>query len=195
MSKGAKILLVVSIILIILCMFACAAAYFIDKYGQGKLLENAVVEDEQVALEVREDMFEYTVPSGYGEETAMDMGIMTMITIKPIYGHYPIFMLVKLPGIMAMDPSVFQDQMQEQMQKQFGAESTMEVVETESATIRGQEVALTYFEGTNPESEYVIRMMISDFIKGESGQVMIMAMGEKSYWDERLVKDFLNSIK
>jgi hypothetical protein len=194
MSKGAKILLALLIVILLVCICACAGAYIFQQRGGFDMLTNPMVNDEQTAQDVGEKMFQYSVPAGYTEDSSMDMGIMSIVMLTPSTND-PIIMLVRLPGLLAMDPSTFQDQMQQQMQEQFGNGSTMEVVGTGTVTVRGEEVNLTYFEGTSTENQFVLRMMVSDFIKGDNGQVMVMAMGEKTSWNQTLVENFLKSIQ
>jgi hypothetical protein len=196
MSKGTKIFLIVLITLLVLCVCGCAATVLLFTYGGGQFLENAVIEDPQAAQDLADSMFEYTVPPGYSEEMAMNMGIMKMVMIMPENNNGgQIIMLMQLPGIMTADPAIYQQQMQQQMQRQFGGESTMSLVETDSVTIRGQQVELMYFEGTSSELGVLTRMMVSSFIKGDSGQIMVMIMGASTNWDQLMVDNFLQSIR
>ena len=195
MSKGTKIFLIILLVLLVLCVCCCAGTFLLFTYGGGQFLENAVVENPQAAQDLGDAMFEYTVPPGYSEEMAMNMGIMKMVMITPSGDGNQFIMLMQLPDLMTADPAAMQAQMQQQMQSQFGGQSTMELVETDSTTIRGQQVDLMYFEGTSSEYGYPMRMMVSSFIPGDSGQIMIMIMGPSMGWDQLMVDNFLQSIR
>ena len=197
MSKGTKIFLIVLIVLLVLCVCGCAATFLLFTYGGGQIMENAIIDDPQAAQDLADGMFEYTLPPGYSEEAAMNMGIMKMVMIMPNNSSSSgqMIMMMQIPAMISADPADYQLQMQQQMQSQFGGQSTMELVETDSMTIRGQQVELMYFEGTSSEYDFPMRMMVSSFIDGESGQIMIMIMGSEAGWDQPMVDNFLQSIR
>ena len=197
MSKGTKIFLIVLIVLIVLCVCGCAGTFLLFTYGGDQIMENAIVDDPQAAQDLADGMIEYTLPPGYSEEAAMNMGVMKMVMITPdnTSSGGQIIMMMQIPAMISVDLADFQAQMQQQMQSQFGGETTMNLAETDSVTIRGEQVDLMYFEGTSSEYNYPMRMMVSSFIDGESGKIMIMIMGAEADWDQPMVDNFLQSIR
>ena len=69
----------------------------------------------------------------------------------------------------------------------------MQVVEVKTMVIRGEEVEVTIFEGTDTNG-YVMRQLITSFT-GKDGTAMLMIMGSPSTWDENEIDDFIESIR
>ncbi|MBI9051073.1 MAG: hypothetical protein JEZ00_16750 [Anaerolineaceae bacterium] len=194
MSKNKKILLFILVGLILLCICGCIGTFVAVTYGGEYFMENAVVDDPQAAQALGDAMFDYTVPPGYKEDAAVDMGIMKMVMIMPGGNTSQMIMLMELPAFLTANSDTYRDQMLQQMQNQLGTQGSMELVDQETMTIRGQEVELLYMEGNNSEYGYTMRTMTSSFIKGNSGQVMVMIMGPSASWDQNMVDGFLQSI-
>ena len=60
-------------------------------------------------------------------------------------------------------------------------------------TLRGEEVEVTTYEGTD-ESGVVIRQLITSF-PGKDGTAMLMIMGPAEGWDQAAIDDFIKSIR
>ena len=68
----------------------------------------------------------------------------------------------------------------------------MKVVEVRQMTIRGEEVDVTTFEGTD-ERGFVLRQIITTF-PGKDGTALLMIMGAAQTWDEAEIDQFIESI-
>ena len=69
----------------------------------------------------------------------------------------------------------------------------MQVVEVKNMVIRGEEVEVTIFEGTDTNG-YVMRQLITSF-PGKDGTAMLMIMSSPSTWDDKVIDDFIESIR
>ena len=68
----------------------------------------------------------------------------------------------------------------------------MKAVETKQMTIRGEEVEVITYEGTD-DSGSVMRQVITTF-PGKGGTAMLMIMGEPQNWDKEEIDAFIESI-
>ncbi len=68
-----------------------------------------------------------------------------------------------------------------------------QVVEVKNMVIRGEEVEVTIFEGTDANG-YVMRQLVTSF-PGKNGTAMLMVMGSPSTWDDKLIDGFIESIR
>jgi hypothetical protein len=59
-------------------------------------------------------------------------------------------------------------------------------------TIRGEEVDVTTFEGTD-ERGFVLRQILTTF-PGKDGTALLMIMGAAQTWDEAEIDQFIESI-
>jgi len=70
----------------------------------------------------------------------------------------------------------------------------LELVDKQTATIRGQPVELFIYEGADREGTPV-RQVVSQLFEGKSGLVMLLIMGPEAGWDQAEVEAFLQSIR
>ena len=68
----------------------------------------------------------------------------------------------------------------------------MEIVDVEKMTIRGKEVDVTTFEGTD-DNGFVMRQVIATF-PGKDGTAFLMIMGPAQTWDKEEIDQFIESI-
>jgi hypothetical protein len=88
-------------------------------------------------------------------------------------------------------------QMEQQMRQAFEQRSgrgglSMKLVEVKKMTIRGEEVEVTTYEGTD-DSGLVFRQLITTF-PGKDGTAMLMIMGAAQFWDTEEMDQFIESI-
>lgn len=195
MKKGTKIFLIILVVLLVLCVCSCVAASMFFTNNGGQFMQSMLVDDEQVAAEVGDAISEYTVPPGYSENMAINMGVMKMVMIMPDNNMGQMIALVQIPGIIPIDSASLQEQVQMQLQQQYGAPTMMERFNTDTMTINGQEVELVYYKGYSTEYQTSMRMLMSDFFQVDSGQVMVMSMGADGLWNQTMVDNFLQSIR
>jgi hypothetical protein len=102
-------------------------------------------------------------------------------------------MLMSYPSNTNMTDEQMQEQMQRAFSRQTGQQATMKVTETKTVSIRGKDAKVTVLEG-KMNNKYMLRQWISVFT-GKNGPVMLMIQGVIADWDEKLVNDFVASIK
>ena len=69
----------------------------------------------------------------------------------------------------------------------------MQVVEFKKMVIRGEEVEVTIFEGSDQNGN-ILRQLITTF-PGKDGTAMLMIMGPAQAWDQNLIDDFIESLR
>ena len=90
-----------------------------------------------------------------------------------------------------------QEQMEQQIRQSFEQQAgqrglDMQLVEVETRIIRGEEVEVTTYEGTDRSGD-VVRQLITSF-PGKDGTAMLMVMGPAEGWDQQVIDDFITSI-
>jgi len=102
-------------------------------------------------------------------------------------------MLMAYPVNSNMNDEQMQQQMQRAFAQQGGKYAAMEVVDTKTLSIRGKDAKVTIMEGKTSDGT-TMRQWLTIFT-GKSGPVMLMIHGDTSTWDDKLVNDFVASIK
>jgi hypothetical protein len=178
------------------CLCTAAAAIFMF-YRVGIQFREGVKTDPKGAAEAAHAIADYQLPEGYQERVAMDFFVYTMVMIgpdsseSPSVSARPVIMLAQFK--VASDPQQMQDQMRRSFEQQSGLRGlTMKVVEVKKMTIRGEEVDVTTFEGTD-ENGFVFRQLVTTF-PGKDGTAMLMIMGAPQYWDQQAIDGFIESI-
>jgi len=194
-DKNTKIALGVVIGLVLLCCCLCVGGYAILQFGGAALFERMLVEDPGEASSLAQEMVDYDLPPGYTESNALNMGFfkLAMIT-KASDGTRPILMLLEMPSSMAVDEEQMLLQLQQAMAASMGRQGfTMTLVDRGQTTIRGQEVDLLLYEGTD-EDGTAMKQLVTGFFDGKQGQVMVVAIGPEDGWSQTEVDAFLRSI-
>jgi len=181
---------------LLFCLCAVAAVVLLFA-NIGKQFGENMKTDPEGAAEAAHTIADYELPPGYQEQVAMDFFAYKMVVISP--SSPSTFGSTGQPMIMLTQFNVAtnRQQMEEQMRRSFEQQSgqrglTMTVVETKKMTIRGEEVEVTTFEGTD-ESGFVMRELITTF-PGKDGTAMLMIMGNAEHWDQEEIDAFLESI-
>ena len=68
----------------------------------------------------------------------------------------------------------------------------MKVVDVKKVTLRGKEVDVTTFEGTD-DNGFVMRQVLATF-PGKDGTALLMIMGPAQTWDKDEIDQFVESI-
>jgi hypothetical protein len=176
----------------------CAVAVVVLLFANlGKQFGENMKTDPEGAAEAAHAIADYELPPGYQEQVAMDFFAYTMVLITP--SSTSTFRSTGRPMIMLTQFNVAtnRQQMEEQMRRSFEQQSgrrgmSMTVVETKKMTIRGEEVEVTTFEGTD-DSGFVMRELVTTF-PGKDGTAMLMIMGSAEHWDQEEIDAFLESI-
>jgi hypothetical protein len=106
--------------------------------------------------------------------------------------NQPLIMLAQFDPV-----GTSQEQMEQQIRQSFEQQAgqrglDMQLVEVENRIIRGEEVEVTTYEGSDRSGD-VVRQLITSF-PGKDGIAMLMIMGPAQGWDEQVIDDFIASI-
>ena len=177
-----------------LCAVAVAAFLFLR---MGRAFQEGMRTDPQGASQAAHAIADYELPEGYQEQFAMDFMGYAMVMIgpdspsSPSSSGKPLIMLAQFQ--VAMDQQQMEEQMRRSLEQQSGRRGlTMKVVESRKMTIRGQEVDVVTFEGTDSNG-FVIRQLLTTF-PGKDGTAMLMIMGPAQFWDKTEIDQFVESI-
>ncbi len=178
------------------CLCAVAAAVLVFM-RIGQQFREGMKTDPQGTSEAAHAIADYELPKGYEEKVGMDFFVYTMVMMGPTSSDS--FSSSSKPMIMLAQFQVAtnQQQMEEQMRRSFEQQSgrrglQMEVVEVKKMTIRGEEVDVTTFEGTDDKG-FVLRQVLATF-PGKDGTALLMIMGPAQTWDEEEIDQFIESI-
>ncbi|HSB01035.1 MAG TPA: hypothetical protein VLE49_10325 [Anaerolineales bacterium] len=181
---------------LLFCICAIGVAVFV--FGRvGQQVKQGMKTDPEGAAKASHAIADYELPPGYQEQMAMDLFIYTMVFIGPestgssSSSAQPLIMLAQFKA------GADQQQMEQQIRQSFEQQSgqrgfTMKIVETRKMTIRGQEVEVITYEGTNGSGD-VMRQLITTF-PGKGGTAMLMIMGDPQHWDKEELDKFVESI-
>jgi len=181
---------------LLFCACAALVAFLVFRQAGQKIREGVKTDPEAAAKAAHEIVDAYELPAGYREQMAMDIVLYSVVVIAPEAGragNAPLIMLAQFSQI-----GTNRQQMEQQIRQAFEQQSgnrglDMKLVEVKKMTIRGEEVQVTIFEGTD-KNGYVLRQLLTSF-PGKNGTAMLMIMGSPSAWDEEAFDDFLKSIR
>lgn len=176
------------------CLCAVVVAGFVV-VQMGRQFQEGMKTDPEGASEAAHAIADYELPPGYQERMAMNFLVYSFVMIGPESPGTttgPLIMLAQFDPI-----GTSQEQMEQQIRQSFEQQAgrrglRMQVVEVEKMTIRGEEVEVTTFEGTD-QSGAVVRQLITSF-PGKDGIAMLMIMGPAEGWDQDAIDDFIKSI-
>ena len=178
------------------CLCAVVAAVLVFM-RIGQQFQEGMKTDPQGASEAAHAIANYELPEGYEEKVAMDFFVYTMVMMGPTSSDS--FSSSSEPMIMLaqFQMATNQQQMEEQMRRSFEQQSgrrglQMEVVEVKKMTLRGEEVDVTTFEGTDDQG-FVLRQVLATF-PGKDGTALLMIMGPAQTWDKEEIDQFIESI-
>jgi hypothetical protein len=178
------------------CLCAVVAAVLVFM-RVGQQFQEGMKTDPQGASEAAHAIADYELPEGYEEKVAMDFFVYTMVMMGPTSSDS--FSSSSEPMIMLaqFQMATNQQQMEEQMRRSFEQQSgrrglQMKVVEVKKMTIRGKEVDVTTFEGTDDQG-FVLRQVLATF-PGKDGTGLLMIMGPAQTWDKEEIDQFIESI-
>ena len=175
-----------------LCAVAVALTMF---YQVGRRVQQGMKTDPESASQAGHAIADYELPPGYREQAAMDLFVYTFVMIgpeSPVRASGPLIMLAQFDPVGA-DPEEMERQIRQSFEQQAGRRGqNMKVVEARKMTIRGEEVEVVIYEGTD-ESGVVMRQLLTSF-PGREGTAMLMIMGPAANWDQNVIDDFVGSI-
>jgi len=179
-------------------LFCCGAVLVAGLvfWQAGKKIQEGMKTNPKAAAEAAHKIADYDLPEGYQEQVAMDIMFYSLVMIGPENSsgsvNGPIFMLAQFKA------GVNQEQMEQQIRQSFEQQSgrrglSMELVNVEEKTIRGEETQVATYEGTDQDG-LVIRQVITSF-PGKDGVAMLMIMGPAELWDQDAIDAFIESIR
>lgn len=179
---------------VLFCCCAVLVAFFIFRQA-GQKIKEGVKTDPAAASEAAHKIVDYDLPPRYQEQMSMDILFYSFVIIAPESSGSttdPIIMLAQFS-----QSGTDRKQMEEQLRRSFEQQSgrrgaDMQVVEVKTMTIRGEDVEVTTFEGTDQNGN-VLRQLITSF-PGKDGTAMLMIIGSAQAWDQKLVDGFIESI-
>lgn len=179
-----------------LCLCLGVGGFLVLNQVGNKFMET-VKTDPGDAAQVGARIAEYSVPAGYEHMMGMSLMGYDFVVIAPQNSTDGLIIMLAQFSEAYMqnsDPQSFQEQMQRSLEQQSGRRGIkMEVVETKTMTIRGQQVEVLILEGTD-ENGTSMRQLITNFnTESGLGMVMIQSLGEE--WDQAVVDQFLKSIR
>lgn len=178
------------------CLCAVGAAVLVFMRLGQQVREGMKTEPEDAAVAAHA-IADYDLPEGYQERMAMDVMFYTMVFIGPdtsnsTFEDKPVIMLAQF-GAMG-DPEQMQEQIRRSMEQQSGRRGmTMTLVEVQNMTIRGEEVEVFIYEGTDSRN-FTMRQLVTTF-PGKDGTAMLMIMGDALSWDQDEIDTFIKSIR
>ena len=177
------------------CLCAVVVAGYIFMQ-MGRQFQEGMKTDPEGASEAAHAIADYELPPGYQERMAMSFLVYSFVMIGPDSPGTTTGPLIMLAQFDPMGTS--QEQMEQQIRRSFEQQSgrrglNMPLVKVEKMTLRGEEVDVATYEGTD-ESGIVIRQLITSF-PGKDGTAMLMNMGATEGWDQDAIDDFIKSIR
>ena len=163
----------------------------------GQQFRNGMKTDPQAASEAAHAIAEYELPAGYEEKIAMDFFVYTMVMMGPESSTTPSSAARPMIMLAQFQVATNQQQIEEQMRRSFEQQSglrglKMKVVDVKKMTLRGKEVDVTTFEGTD-DNGFVMRQVLATF-PGKDGTALLMIMGPAQTWDKEEIDQFIESI-
>lgn len=201
MNKNTKLVARILAGLLVLCICTCSGGWGALKIA-GRMIQNAVIIDapEEAALATR-NMIDYELPAGYKEEGVINMGFVKMAFINDTTSDSeeetarPVFMIAAMPSDMPIDEEEIRLQIQLSVKKSArNHDYDLKLVDEQQTTIRGQEVSLLIYEGTDSTGT-PMRQVVSGVFKGKTDMIMLLIIGVQSNWDQNEIDTFIKSIK
>jgi hypothetical protein len=177
-----------------LCAVGVAVLVFMR---MGQQFQEGMKTDPQAASEAAHAIADYELPAGYEEKIAMDFFVYTMVMMGPEASTTPSSAARPMIMLAQFQVATNQQQMEEQMRRSFEQQSgwrglKMKVVDVKKMTLRGKEVDVTTFEGTD-DNGFVMRQVLATF-PGKDGTALLMIMGPAQTWDKDEIDQFVESI-
>jgi hypothetical protein len=200
MSRNTKIAIAIGIGLVVLCICVCVGGWIALTITGSALGDTMAVDSPEEAAAVAQSVIDYDLPPGYQEEMAINVLFMKMVVINKgdLSSGSPstlTIFIVGMPSDMAMDEDEVRLQFQRQMRQAMNRQDWhLRLVDEEMATIRGQEVSLFLYEGTD-DMGAELKQVVSSVFEGKNGNVMFWIMGLESEWDQTEIDAFINSLR
>jgi hypothetical protein len=163
----------------------------------GQSVAQAVKTDPTAIAAVGQNIADFDIPEGYemgGAMSIMGIDYVFIMPASPSPQEMMASLLTQFPASMATSQEQMEQQMKRAFQQQYYQEGVeMEVVETKTITIRGEDATQIISEGTGENGVTIRQLML--FFDGKGGLAALMVMGATSTWDQEAIDDFISSIR
>jgi uncharacterized protein YneF (UPF0154 family) len=204
MSAGAKILLILGVIFLLLILVCCGGLLTLGFMGQ-RYMARSISDDPQVVRQVTAGIVQIDVPEGLEPMFSMDMKIP--FTDEPamtwvMYRHPPTnstLLLSSFGEVMAdANRGQLHAQMQESLREQgLGQEETTgpREIEQRQITVRGKPETFTFVKAKAPETGGP-RLEISGAFQGRQGNLVLFFFnGDSETYPEAEIVKAIESIQ
>jgi hypothetical protein len=104
-------------------------------------------------------------------------------------------MINSMPSDIQADEEEIRLQIQLSIKRSMGRQGyEMKLVAEQGITLRGQQVSLLIYEGTDGNG-VPMKQVVSGLFKGKNSQVMLFIAGKAANWNQEEIDTFLESIK
>ncbi len=192
MSSLAKVLIGIAIVTVLLCVGA--GVVLVGTAGAFGMFVSRTVQSEplQVAATAAK-IAEFTLPSGYTPEAAVEIAGYQFVSYAPGDGHSHI-MLVQAPAGTVADQATLEQYMQQATpSRSSDRRARAQVVSRTQATVRGQKVTLVVSEGSNSDGQPY--RTLTGVFQGRGGPAMLSIESPVSTWNQDRVNAFVASIR
>jgi hypothetical protein len=175
----------------VLCVSACAVAFFVVRQA-GTQLGQSIKTDSTGVAQVGSRIAGFDLPPGYVQGSGMSILMYDFVMYQPADNSDGMAIVLMQ---FRTGTAYSTEQMQKALQQQSGRGGvSMKVVSTYQTTIRGQQSTVVIQDSTNGQMGFVLRELMTSF-QGKGGLVMLMMSGPKDTWDQNTADQFIASIR
>ncbi len=192
MSSSAKVLIGIAAVIVLLCVGA--GIVLVGSVGaMGMFVSRTVQSEPGKVAATAAKIAEFTLPSGYGPEAAVEIAGYQFVSYAPGDGHSHI-MLIQVPkGALADQATLEQYLQQATPSRNSDRRIRSTVVGQTQATVRGQKVTLVLSEGTNSDGQPY--RTLTGVFQGRGGPALLSIESPASTWNQDTVNAFVASIR
>lgn len=194
MSRNTKIVLIVAGALVLLCLCASGAFLAFGAWTAGqaeKVIGQSFTSEPAEVNAIAGTIADFELPPGYEPDYGMQVLSFALVGYAPgdTRGH---IMLIQFPSGTNLDRAAMERQLRQATtgQNYTWLDETMQVVEQETATIRGQQVTLSVSEGETGSYRQV-----SSVFQGKGGPALLLIAAPTDAWDQAEVDAFIASMR
>jgi hypothetical protein len=198
MDKTTKTVLIILGSLLVLCACTTAVLLGTGLWSFGKVVQFAdqsTTEDPQEVAKIASEIADFSLPEGFTTHYGIKIATFSMVQYTtPAEDTY--LFLTQFPAGTSINPDEMMRQIRENARNPNSRwyRTDAKLVEQKPVTIRGEETTLSISEGTNDQGERY-RMANAKFQGNGEGPALFMIVGPAETWDEKMVTDFIASVR
>ncbi len=151
------------------------------------LVKQGPTSDAATVSKTASRIADFTLPEGYREEYALDLASVTVAAYNPGDNHSHLY-FIQGPKDMSLDEDALR-----KAAGTYDATTRLTVVETRTATVRGQEVNVLISEGTNSDGQDYRELSVA--FHGKGGPALMVIEEPTSRWTQEKIDAFVASIQ